>query len=94
MFKLNIRVLLAVSVALLILYSLVSTVSAEPARSLRVRPTNRSLRSTLEALTDPSKRQQQICQNFVCAFATEYFGCPDGCHSKFLDFFPKKNENQ
>ena len=92
MFKLNIRVLLVVSVALLVLYSLVKVTSAEPARSLRLKPTSRSLRSRLETLTDPSKRQQGVvCENFYCMFGDNVYQCPDGCNSKF--FFQIQNTN-
>ena len=90
MFKLNIRVLLAVSVALFVLYSLVKVTSAEPARSLRLKPTSRSLRSRLETLTDPSKRQQGVlCENFYCFNNNTYYQCPVGCNSKL--FLSNKN---
>lgn len=76
MFKLNIRVLLAVSVALFFLYSLVNVASAVQARSLR---------STLEALADPSKRQQGVvCQHFFCSDEETTRQCPAGCNSKLF----------
>ena len=81
MFKLNIRVLLAVSVALFVVH-LVSVVSAEPARSLRLKPTSRSLRSRLETF---SKRQQGVvCENFYCFNDNTYYQCPVGCNSKLF----------
>lgn len=91
MLKLNIRILLSVLVSLFVLYSLVSVVSAQQARSLRLRPSSRSLRSTLEILADPSKRQQQQCENYICIFGTEVFACPDGCHRKLFVIFSNKN---